>query len=178
VRALLPLLGSIVASLLPAAMPVAHASTEQASRSCATVADDRTRLACYDALWRDAAAQPSEMSVAPAPANGAAAAPQVAAAAVDPMDDFGLSEAAKRARDPGKGGDANSSISGVVTTVRRQPAGELIVTLENGQVWTQLSVDTRARVAIGDTVTIRRAALGSYMLVTAHGYATRVRRVK
>jgi hypothetical protein len=177
VRVLLPLLGSIVASL-PVAVPVALASTDQASRSCAGIADDRTRLACYDALWRDTAAQSSDMSITPAPPNSAAEAPQAAAPAVDPMDDFGLSEAAKRARDPGKGEDANSSISGVVTTMRRQPAGELIVTLENGQVWTQISVDTRARVAVGDTVTIRRAALGSYMLVTANRYATRVRRVK
>lgn len=176
-RALLPLLGSIVASLA-AAVPVAQASTEQASRSCADIVDDRTRLACYDALWRDAAAPSSDMSITPAPPNSAAAAPQSAAAAVDPMDDFGLSEVAKRARDPGKAGEADPSISSVVTTVRRQPAGELIVTLENGQVWTQIGVDTRARVAVGDTVTIRRAALGSYMLVTANRYATRVRRVK
>lgn len=175
-RALLPLLLSIVATLT-AFVPVAHASPEQESRSCATIADDGSRLACYDGLWRGVVSPPREVAVAPVPATDAAAALQ-SAAVVDPMDDFGLSEAAKRARDPGKDENANSSISGLVTAVRRQPAGELIVTLENGQVWTQSSVDTRARVAVGDTVTIRRAALGSYMLVTANRYATRVRRVK
>jgi hypothetical protein len=53
-----------------------------------------------------------------------------------------------------------------------------VVTLENGQVWTQIQVDVRARIAVGDTVTIKKAALGSHMLVTASRYATRVRRVK
>jgi hypothetical protein len=169
--------GSIVA-WLSAGVRVADASPEQASLSCAAIADDSSRLACYDALWRDAGAPSSAKAVAPVPAAGAAVATQAPASAVDPVDDFGLSEAAKRARDPAQAEPANSSISGVVTAVRRQPAGELIVTLESGQVWTQITVDTRARVAVGDTVTIRRAALGSFMLVTANRYATRVRRVK
>ena len=70
------------------------------------------------------------------------------------------------------------SITGTVAAVGRRPAGELTVTLENGQVWTQVMVDQRARVAVGDTVTIKKAALGSHLLVTQGRYATRVRRVK
>ena len=52
------------------------------------------------------------------------------------------------------------------------------MTLENGQVWTQVMVDQRARVAVGDTVIIKKAALGSHLLVTQGRYATRVQRVK
>jgi hypothetical protein len=95
------------------------------------------------------------------------------------MADFGLTEAAKRAREPEQSREQlPESITGTVASVGRRPAGELIVTLESGQVWTQLQVDARARIAVGDTVTIKRAALGSYLLVTAGRYATRVRRVK
>ncbi len=70
------------------------------------------------------------------------------------------------------------SITGTVAAVGRRPDGELSVTLENGQVWTQVTVDQRARVTAGDTVTIKKAALGSHLLVTQGRYATRVRRVK
>ncbi len=153
------------------------------------MADDRARLACYDSIFgRPAAAAPLGAPSAAAPATGAvagtvAAAPvaatPAAAAAANPETDFGLTEAAKRAREPEESGERlPESISGTVARVARQPAGELVVTLENGQVWTQLQVDPRARVAVGDTVVIKKAALGSHLLVTASRYATRVRRVK
>ena len=56
--------------------------------------------------------------------------------------------------------------------------GELVVTLENNQVWVQIDVDNKARVKAGDTVTIKRGTLGSYLLVSPNGVATRVRRSK
>jgi hypothetical protein len=108
-----------------------------------------------------------------------AAAGTVASAATSPETDFGLTEAAKRARDPQKAQEQYAeSITGKVAAVGYRPAGELAVTLENSQVWTQVTPDPRARVAVGDTVTIKRAALGSYLLVTASRYPTRVRRLK
>lgn len=151
---------------------------------CATMADDRARLACYDSIFgKPAASTPVATPSAAAPqagaVAGAAAAAPAAAAAVDPEADFGLTEAAKKARMPEETREQiPESISGKVTEVARQPAGELVVTLDNGQVWTQVQIDARARVAVGDTVTIKKAALGSHMLVTASRYATRVRRVK
>ena len=161
------------------------------------MADDRARLACYDSIFgRPAASVPQAApaaaapeasavvaTVAPVAAAPAAAAPAAAvpaaAAAANPDPDFGLTEAAKRSRVPEESREQlPESISGTVAKVARQPAGEFIVTLENGQVWTQLQVDPRARVAVGDTVVIKKAALGSHLLVTANRYATRVRRVK
>lgn len=130
---------------------------------CAALADDRARLACYDSIF----------------GRPAAAAAPAAATAADPEADFGLTEAAKRAREPEESRERfPESISGMVAKVARQPAGELVLTLDNGQVWTQVQVDARARVAVGDTVTIKKAALGSHLLVTEDRYATRVRRVK
>ena len=171
-------------SLLATMTLMFHAAHADEPQRCATMADDRARLACYDSIFgRPAAPPPLGAPSAAAPATGAvagtvAAAPAVAAAAT-PETDFGLTEAAKRAREPeGSGDRLPDSISGTVARVARQPAGEFVVTLENGQVWTQLQVDARARIAVGDTVTIKKAALGSHLLVTANRYATRVRRVK
>ena len=156
--------------LLPLAFAVlsAQAAGGDAPQRCAGIGDDRSRLACYDAIFRKPAA--SAASTAVPPAAGTASAP------ANPETDFGLTEAAKRARDPQQ--EMLESITGTVAAVGRRPTGELIVTLENGQVWTQVTVDQRARVAAGDTVTIRKAALGSHLLETQSRYATRVRRVK
>lgn len=162
--------------LLPLAFAVlaAQAAGGDAPQRCAGIDDDRSRLACYDAIFGKPAASPTSTAVPDAAAGTVAA-----SAAVSPETDFGLTEAAKRARDPQKAQqEMPESITGTVAAVGRRPAGELIVTLENGQVWTQVTVDQRARVAAGDTVTIRKAALGSHLLETQNRYATRVRRVK
>jgi hypothetical protein len=142
--------------------PTASAATPQ---ECAAIAGDPARLACYDAIFRRAA--------------GAGSSAAVAATAPNPEADFGLTESAKRARDPEKvQEELPQSVTSKVTNVSRRPTGELVVTLENGQVWSQVTVDQRARVAAGDTVTVKKAALGSHLLVTAARYATNVRRVR
>ena len=163
-------------ALLPLAFAAlaAQAAGGDTPQRCAGIGDDRSRLACYDAIFGKPAASAASTAV-PAAATGTAPAPATAS----PETDFGLTEAAKQARDPKKAkDDMPESITGTVAAVGHRPGGELTVTLENGQVWTQLEVDPRARVAVGDTVTIRKAALGSHLLVTASRYATRVRRVR
>jgi hypothetical protein len=174
-------------------MSGAYAAAGDLPQQCAAIGSDAERLACYDRIFRAPSATAAASSaigaavptaVAPvAPVATSAVAPSATTAAAPAAaalsDDFGLTEAAKRAREPEESRQQRpESISGAVASVARQPAGELVVTLENGQVWTQLQVDPRARVAVGDTVTIKTAALGSFLLVTANRYATRVRRVK
>ena len=46
------------------------------------------------------------------------------------------------------------------------------------QVWAQAEFNSQADVEIGDSVTVRRGALGSYLLVTKAKIGTRVKRVK
>jgi len=112
------------------------------------------------------------------PAASAAAAP-AASVATSPKDDFGLTDAAKRARDPEYAkAQMPESITEKVASVGHRPTGELVVTLANGQVWVQIESGSRAQVGAGQTVTIKKASLGSYLLVTPKGIATRVRRIK
>jgi hypothetical protein len=113
-----------------------------------------------------------------APAASAAAAP-AASVATSPKDDFGLTEATKRARDPEMAKtQMPESITEKVASVGHRPTGELVVTLANGQVWVQIESGSRAQVGAGQTVRIHKASLGSYLLVTPTGIATRVRRTK
>jgi hypothetical protein len=54
--------------------------------------------------------------------------------------------------------------------------GWWMVTLDNGQVWSQIENRPTATVAVGDDVTLRHSRAGSYILTTTEGIETRVRR--
>jgi hypothetical protein len=54
--------------------------------------------------------------------------------------------------------------------------GWWIVTLDNGQVWSQVENRATAKVAVGDDVTLRRSRIGAYILTTSKGIETRVKR--
>jgi len=50
-----------------------------------------------------------------------------------------------------------------------------VVKLENGQTWVQQEADSSLRIKPGDAVLIKRAALGSYKLISGYN-AIRVQR--
>jgi len=141
-----------------------HAAGGETAAQCAGMSDDHARLACYDSIFRAGGASHQGAAAPPARSN--------------PQEDFGLTEAAKEARTPEAAGRAPPSISGKVASVARRPTGEFVVTLDNGQVWTQLDSYPVVRLAAGDTVTIKKASLGSYLLVTPGKTTARVRRTK
>ncbi|MBX5462176.1 MAG: hypothetical protein IRZ28_13940 [Steroidobacteraceae bacterium] len=159
--------------------------------ACANVQDNFARLACYDrlnpprgAMAAQAAEAPKAASApAPAPAKtpavAAAAAPAAVAApavsAARAEAEFGLSERARRDRNEPAGVD---HIVAKVTSVSERPRGELLLKLDNGQTWTQTERRLGTLIKEGETVTISRGALGSFMLTSEAGVATRVRRLK
>ena len=60
---------------------------------------------------------------------------------------------------------APKRMSATVTSIDKRPRGELVVTLDNGQVWAQKSADRYFPLEIGDTVEILAGALGSFRLI-------------
>jgi hypothetical protein len=54
--------------------------------------------------------------------------------------------------------------------------GRFIVTLDNGQRWSQIESKPDVRVGVGDEIKLQKSSMGSYMLVTPEGIETRVRR--
>jgi FtsP/CotA-like multicopper oxidase with cupredoxin domain len=174
----------------------ARASSGSDGASCVAVSDDTARLACYDrAYGRNAAGKSAATAGAVAAGTAAApkspavatpktvqAAPAAPAAATpkDPVAEFGLTEAAKQAKDPAKAAEAAkapTSVTAKVISLRFKKYGEFVVTLDNGQVWEQNEPMPSAIVRVGDTVTVKKAVLGSYTLVTAAKVATKVHRV-
>lgn len=152
--------------VLGAASTISIAAEPSGGQACAVIDDAGSRLACYDeAFGRTDGGVESKSLLSGDAARG--------------QEEFGLSEMAIRARDPEKARETlPESITAAVTEIGRRPTGELVVTLDNGHVWTQIEVDSKGRVKVGDTVTVRKASLGSYLLITPNRIATRVRRVK
>jgi hypothetical protein len=161
-----PLLASASTSLAALLLTAAVASEPQGQQHpCTAVRVASERLACYDQAF----GLPAEHREPPVAAAAAAKAGQ----------DFGFSEAEKRARttDADKT-DLADRLEAVVAGIGRHGTGEMIVTLDNGQVWMQAESVTSARLRVGDRVTIRKASMGSYQLLTPVRIAMRVRRVK
>lgn len=162
-------LAAVVTLSLPARD--ALAGPQSAGHACASIVEDAARLACYDQAFGH-----------PSGERATAAIPAAETGAVDPQvkarQEFGLSEADKRAREPSRAPASVDRISGTVEGVSRRPTGELVVRLDSGQVWVETQTYTGAVVKAGDEVTIRKSALGSYMLVTPGHVATYVRRLK
>lgn len=136
---------------------------------CAVIEDGQERLACYDAAFPRPVDRPVREEV-----------PDADSTQTDKRSqDFGLSEAQLRAREPERARDKRVElIEATVVGIRYRSSGERIITLDNGQVWLQTEVTVRGPLTEGDQVNIRRAALGSFMLVTPGRVALRVRRME
>lgn len=166
-------LRSEAAAVLAFAIPMvpwqAAFAESAATHPCASITEAAARLRCYDAAF---GSPPAESSTERAGAE----APKLPPA--DPARDFGLTPAQRQAAASASRAADADSITVSVRSLRNRPTGEFVVTFDNGQTWVQREVNSRAVLRVGDTVTIRKAALGSYLLVTPDRIATRVRRLQ
>jgi hypothetical protein len=142
---------------------------------CAAINGADERLACYDSLARARPSPPSAAPAAPAPvkatpqsappshAAAATAAPAAAAAgaaAATPdaaAKSFGLTQHTAPEQGPER-------IQAQATRVDIDRLGTVRLSLDNGQVWTFNAPE--ALIRVGDTITIKRGALGSFLLTT------------
>ena len=191
---------------LPPGAAAATPADPAALAHCAAIGAADERLACYDSLARPKpspgpAASPAPDSgktsphaaaktgatpttAAAATAAPAAAAPTAAAATAvpaavapggaaasttaDPAKSFGLT---KHAAPSEEGPD---HIQAQVTRVDTDRLGNVRVALDNGQAWTFNAPD--ALIRVGDAVTIKRAAFGSFLLRTPAHHTYRAQR--
>lgn len=119
-------------------------------RACAAETDDVRRLACYDR--------------------------EIARLSASPEEQFGVrGEVAGRANDKAPELDR---LTAKVMSISSRPHGELVITLDNGQVWAQKE-SRYIPLKVGDTVTIRSGAFGSLWLdIPSTRSSTRVKREK
>lgn len=198
-----PALVSLLLASLPCAAQPAATPASAALAACADITDSAARLACYDKLAGRAApagpqapaaplqpggAQAAAASVPPAvapvpttapapaaaPGSIAAAAPMppsAAAPAPSSPKSFGL-YGAEHPRPP----PATPALEARIVALGRSAGDRMTVTLDGGALW-ELVDDSDPLLAVGDAVTIKRAALGSYLMSTPTKRTHRVRRL-
>lgn len=155
---------TLAAALLAAGS--AGASEPAARHACAGIAEPAARLACYDRAF-------------PPTAPGATAMVDVEEERQRALRDFGLNRQQMRETQPERMQAVSPDrIQGTVTRVVWTADGRRVVTLESGQSWMLIEAAQKGQLRAGDTVTIREAALGSFMLVTPGGLALRARRTR
>ncbi len=147
----------------------APAEVPQSSlRACANIVADAERLSCYDRLAGRAMTNvaapvphgPAAAAAAPAAIPGSpVAAPAAAPSATPPTQAFGA-YAAEHPKPP----PAATSLKASVVALGKSPSGKMTVSLEGGAVWELDEPDPL--LAVGNIVTITRAAFGSYLMLT------------
>lgn len=163
------LAAAALAASIPAQEPVrADPGALGALFACRAIAEDRARLACLD---RETAALASSRD------GGEIIVIDRVEAEATRRRLFGFQLPAIT----GLFGDGEperlDEIEGVLASAGRSGDGRWIFRLEDGGVWRQIDGDpARFTARSGQAVTIRRAALGSYQLVTGGSRAIRVRR--
>jgi hypothetical protein len=149
-------------------------STSDALVACASETDDARRLRCFDAVVADLRSTPAAAAVAATPSAPQPAAPlPTPAPSVTREEKFG----ARGGLDPERREELKE-ITGKVTEVGARPHGEIVVTLDNGQVWAERSASRKIKVKVGDTVRIESGALGSFVLIAPNGRSSKVARVR
>jgi hypothetical protein len=140
--------------------------------ACAEITGEAERLACYDAaVGRLRQAQSS----------GDLVAVDRAQAQEIERDAFGFSLPSLPrlfgGGDRARGEPSVGELQLEIARVSRRADGKTVFTMSNGQVWAQIDDSSTRRAREGGAVTVRRAALGSYLMsVEAGGPAVRVRR--
>ena len=180
-----PLLPILVAVALALVTHTAPAYAQDID--CAKVVNARDRLACYDeqnppdldgtgAIYEYHRRRIVEEDITPRDSRVAnpGPAPQVAATAPGQ----GLSDADRAMAENRRLFErAELNLTSTIAVVRRREGQKMAFQLENGQIWLQETprpLDFRK----GQTVVIKDARLGGYIMTNEGGTSTRVKRIK
>ena len=123
-----------------------------ALQSCVSEQDDIRRLSCYDRVMSRPATPAGQVS-------GLTSAAGVPKAATNPAV------------------PKPSRVTAKVIAITQGPHREVIVTLENQQVWAEQDAEGYFPVKVGESVTVKPGLLGGFLLI-ANGRSIRVTREK
>ena len=141
--------------LAAAAEPAGRAQAFQAVLDCKKVADPAARLACYDAATARMGEAETKGDIVVIDRAQASAAHREAFGLHVPSLDF-----VAKALAPGE----MDRVSGVVQSARADASGRWTFALEDGAIWRMIDGDLLRPPHAGSKVSIRRAALGSFMM--------------
>jgi hypothetical protein len=161
------------ASAAPAAVSAApvEASTAPAEASPVAAAPAVASAGAAAQTTAPAAAAPAPAAATTAPAGATTA--SAAEKTLSPEEKFGLRGDLKRE----KLGELSELVA-TATGIAAKPRGELVITLDNGQVWTEIAPGSTIRVKVGDQVKIEAGTLGSFILIAPNGRSSKVSRIR
>jgi hypothetical protein len=176
---------SVPLLLHPCVSIAAEGNALERAHACVNQSDDARRLACYDAALRVNSESDSSAGAnganRPVPQNSPAA-PVPSPTTQDPTatESFGYQGDIAREKVDREAAAAPKlkMLQARITAIERLPLGEFVVTLDNGQVWREKAKQSIGPLRVGDQVTIRAGALGSYRLSGSSNRSTLVQRVK
>ena len=154
-------------AFIPALLAVSLSTRSAAVSSndlarCTAIAEPGSRLACYDTL----SGRPPDRS-----------APTASAPVVEDPRNFGLTPVQVHPTPVAAGPSAvQAHIAQIIQG--NTGFGHAIVVLDNGQTWIFTEAQDDSRLGRDDSVTIKRAALGSFMLTTPSHHSYHVRRLQ
>jgi hypothetical protein len=177
---------ALLAPLLHPGVSVgAESSALERAQACVNQSDDAQRLACYDAalgVGADSDSSAGANGANPSVAQSAPGTPAPSPTMENPTatESFGYYGDIAREKVDREAAAAPKlkMLQARITAIERLPLGEFVVTLDNGQVWRQKAKESIGPLHVGDQVTIRAGALGSFRLSGSSNRSTLVQRVK
>ncbi|TXG85562.1 MAG: hypothetical protein E6R12_00465 [Sphingomonadales bacterium] len=141
------------------------AGRDSALEACVGIASDKDRLTCYDtAMGR--AQQSAATSDLPAQKP-----------TVTPEEAFG-SESLRRPKEV-REAEQSQTLDATIEEILTAARGELVLILNNGQIWRQNEATSLPPLKVGDPVVIKRGLIGSYRMTLKKQHRTiNVRRIK
>lgn len=133
-------------------------------QDCALVAENVARLACFDGLASDVNAAPDTFVVPIDPGRVETLQRESFGFSLPNLDRLLPSLSLGRNETP-----ELNAVELQVTRIIDRADGSHSFVMQDGQVWIQIQPARIPNVRVGDTVTIRRAAMGSFMLVSDRG---------
>ena len=151
---------TLCTSLLIVLLPQAAQSAAN-WRACMQLTDDQARLACYDDYAQRLSS--SEDPVKSAAQQEADFGKRPGVAGVEAVKSAAQQEAGF-GKPPEVAAQELDHIQASISKVQIKRHGKRLLTLDNGQVWVQLDSRTTPRFREGDSIIIKRAAFGSFLL--------------
>lgn len=147
---------------------IASAETlSEAMTKCSKVDNSLKRLVCYDKLHRQAQGYTDSELPARITSPSAHAGNSLPTANSPQQRYTGNSTAEERFGQRAPDKDIES-LTATVAAKKKNRSGRMILTLSNGQVWTQID-DEYLGVKVGDSINIERGMLGSFLLRKSSG---------